>query len=55
MEGWEVAFREKSERRRRRPVRHRLIRRGALMALIAALILLSLWAFERLILALGLV
>ena len=49
MEDWEGAFREKSERRRRRSVRNRLVRRGALLALIAALILAGLWAVDALI------
>ena len=49
MEDWEAAFRDKSERRRRRSQRNRLIRRGALLTLIAALILAGLWAVDMLI------
>ena len=48
MDDWEAAFREKSERRRRRSQRNRLIRRGALLALISGVILLGLWTFDTL-------
>jgi hypothetical protein len=49
MEDWETAFIEKSERRRRRARRNRLIRRGALLALLSAVILLGLWAADTLV------
>ena len=48
MDDWEAAFRDKSERRRRRSQHNRLIRRGALLALLSALILLGLWALDTL-------
>jgi hypothetical protein len=49
VDDWEAAFRDKSERRRRRARRNRLIRRGALLALISALILLGLWTADTVI------
>ena len=48
MDDWEAAFREKTERRRRRSQRNRLIGRGALLALISGVILLGLWTFDTL-------
>ena len=43
MEEWERAFAEKSERRRRRSLRRRYIRRASLIALISIAILAGLW------------
>ncbi|MGI8705922.1 MAG: hypothetical protein ACR2JJ_09050 [Sphingomicrobium sp.] len=46
IEDWERAFRAKSERRRRRAERESLIRRFALLALLAVMIGLAIWATD---------
>jgi ferric-dicitrate binding protein FerR (iron transport regulator) len=46
VEDWEVAFAEKSERRRKRSRQRHVIRRTALFALIGAAILAGLWLVD---------